>query len=39
MMDAREDLSQRLMQADEFGLKLEIVQGMYTWEFFPSPLH
>jgi len=27
------------MQADEFGIKLEIVQGTYTWEFFPSPFH
>lgn len=32
-------LLERLMQADEFGLKLEVVQGNHTWEFFPSPLH
>jgi len=33
------ELLERLMQADEFGVKLEIVQGTYTWEFFPSPFH
>ena len=34
-----EELLWHLMQADEFGVKLEIVQGNYTWEFFPSPFH
>ena len=34
-----EELLFHLMQADEFGLKLEVVEGEYTWEFFPSPLH
>ena len=34
-----EDLLNRLMQADEFGIKLEVVRGEYAWEFFPSPLH
>ena len=34
-----EQLWMHLMQADEYGLKLEVVQGEYTWEFFPSPLH
>ena len=33
------DLLDRLMQADEFGVKLEMVEGEFTWEFFPSPLH
>jgi len=27
------------MQADEYGVKLEIVQENPVWEFFPSPLH
>lgn len=34
-----QELYERLMQADEFGVKLEVVQESYTWEFFPSPLH
>ncbi len=34
-----EELLHRLMQADQFGVKLEVVQGDYSWEFFPSPLH
>ena len=34
-----EELLFHLMQADEFGIKLEVVEGDYTWEFFPSPLH
>jgi len=34
-----QELLEHLMQADEFGVKLEVVQGSYSWEFFPSPLH
>jgi hypothetical protein len=34
-----EELLQHLMQADEFGVKLEVVGEDYVWEFFPSPLH
>lgn len=34
-----EELLEHLMQADEFGVKLEVVQDQFTWEFFPSPLH
>jgi hypothetical protein len=33
------ELLWKLMRADEFGVKLEVVEGNYTWEFFPSPLH
>jgi len=33
------ELLEHLMQADEFGVKLEVVQGNFIWEFFPSPLH
>ena len=33
------ELLLHLMQADEFGLKLEVVRGDYVWEFFPGPLH
>ena len=29
----------QLMNADEAGVKLEVVGGEFTWEFFPSPLH
>ena len=34
-----QELLHHLMQADQFGIKLEVVQGDYGWEFFPSPLH
>ncbi len=34
-----EELMIQLMNADEAGVKLEVVQGEFTWEFFPSPLH
>jgi Uma2 family endonuclease len=34
-----QELMRQLMNADEAGVKLEVVQGEYTWEFFPSPLH
>lgn len=34
-----QELLFHLMQADEFGVKLEVVEGEFTWEFFPSPLH
>lgn len=34
-----EDLLQRLTMADEFGVKLEVVQDSYSWEFFPSSTH
>ncbi|AIE86293.1 Uma2 family endonuclease [Fimbriimonas ginsengisoli] len=33
------ELLERLMLADQFGVKLEIVQGNPTWEFFPGPIH
>lgn len=38
-LDTPAQLLDRLMQADEFGIKLEVVEGEFTWEFFPSPLH
>lgn len=34
-----EELMRQLMNADEAGVRLEVVQGEFTWEFFPSPLH
>ncbi len=34
-----QDLMLQLMNADEAGVKLEVVQGEFVWEFFPSPLH
>lgn len=33
------ELMLQQMNADEFGVKLEVVQGEFSWEFFPSPLH
>lgn len=33
------EVLERLMLADEFGVKLEVVEGAYTWEFSPSPFH
>lgn len=33
------ELLQRLMRADELGVRLEVVQDTFTWEFSPSPLH
>ncbi len=34
-----QELLMRLMQADEFGVKLEVAGDDYIWEFFPSPFH
>jgi hypothetical protein len=34
-----QELLWHLMQADEFGVKLEAGGNDYVWEFFPSPLH
>lgn len=34
-----QELMIQLMNADEAGVKLEVVQGEFVWEFFPSPLH
>lgn len=34
-----EQLYQQLLDADEAGVKLEMVMGQPTWEFHPSPLH
>ncbi|RYG47760.1 Uma2 family endonuclease [bacterium] len=34
-----EMLLHHLMQADEFGVKLEVEGSTQRWEFFPSPLH
>lgn len=34
-----QELLDHLMQADEFGVKLEVMGEDYVWEFFPSPLH
>ena len=33
------ELMVQLMNADEAGVKLEVVQGEFIWEFFPSPMH
>ncbi len=33
------ELMVQLMNADEAGVKLEVVGNEFTWEFFPSPLH
>ena len=37
--DDPDTLLRFLMQADEYGVKLELAGGTPTWEFFPSPLH
>ena len=34
-----QELMIQLTSADEAGVKLEVVQGEFVWEFFPSPLH
>lgn len=33
------ELMVQLMNADEAGVKLEVVRDEFIWEFFPSPLH
>jgi len=33
------ELYQQLLDADEAGVKLEMVMGQPIWEFHPSPLH
>lgn len=33
------ELMLQLMNADEAGVKLEVVGDEFMWEFFPSPLH
>lgn len=34
-----QDLFERLVAAEDVGVKLELGQGTPTWEFLPSPMH
>ncbi len=38
-MPSQKDLTQLLMQADEAGIRLEIVGGLPLWEAHPVPIH